>query len=64
MWGDKIDGIVKCPEAVTPAKAGVHNQLKLMDPRLRGDEEKNTSATNYERIKIDRARHYPLSLNR
>jgi hypothetical protein len=45
-----LDGIVKCLEAVTPAKAGVHNPLKLMDPRLRGDDKKNTSATYYELI--------------
>jgi hypothetical protein len=46
-----FDGIVKSPETVTPAKAGVHNQLKLLDPRLRGDDEKIISATFYELIK-------------
>ncbi|MBC2735458.1 MAG: hypothetical protein HF981_13960 [Desulfobacteraceae bacterium] len=34
-----LDGIVKSPETVTPAKAGVHNHLKLLDPRLRGDDD-------------------------
>jgi hypothetical protein len=48
--GTFLDGIVKCLEAVTPAKAGVHNSLKLLDPRLRGNDEKNTSATYYELI--------------
>jgi hypothetical protein len=44
------DGIVKNPETVTPAKAIVHNHLKLLDPHLRGDDEKITSATFYELI--------------
>jgi len=54
-WANKpfffFFGIVKSPETVTPAKAGVHNQLKLLDPRLRGDDEKIISATFYELIK-------------
>jgi hypothetical protein len=45
-----LDGIVKSPETVTAAKAGVHDQLKLLDPRLRGDDEKIISATFSELI--------------
>jgi hypothetical protein len=45
-----FDELVKSPEAVTPAQAGVHNPLKQLDPRLRGDDEKITSKTFYERI--------------
>ena len=47
-----LDDIVKIPEIVTPTKVGVHNQLKLMGHRLRGNDEKNTSATFYERINL------------
>jgi len=50
--GKRKDELVKSPEAVTPAKAGVHNPLKQLDPRLRGDDEKITSKTFYERINI------------
>ena len=34
------DELVKSSRAVTPAKAGVQNQPKRLDPRLRGDDGK------------------------
>ena len=43
--------VVKRSQAVTPAKAGVQNPLKELDPRLRGDDERITSATLYDAIK-------------
>jgi hypothetical protein len=48
----KIDGIVKKPQAVTPARAGVYNYLKTRDLRLRGDDETAHSETLYDTIKI------------
>jgi ABC-type Fe3+/spermidine/putrescine transport system ATPase subunit len=41
----------KRSQAVTPAKAGVQNPLKALDPRLRVDDERITSATLYDAIK-------------
>ena len=57
------DGIVKCLEVVTPAQAGVHNSLKQLDPRLRGDDEKITSATYYELIKKRNQKKTPIFRN-
>jgi hypothetical protein len=45
-----LGGIVKCPEAVTPAKAGVYDPIEITgSPPARGDE-KNTSSIYYEFI--------------
>jgi len=33
-----IDGFVKGPVIVIPAKSGIQNRLKLQDSRLRGDD--------------------------
>ena len=35
---------------VTPAKAGVYNDLKLMDPRQRRDDDKEGFSTFYDSI--------------
>jgi len=37
---DKIDELVKRPHAVIPAQAGIHNILKSLDSRLRGNDKK------------------------
>ena len=37
----------KVKNSVTPAKAGVHNDLKLKDPRIRGDAKKEDTSTFY-----------------
>jgi len=36
-----------------PAKAGIQNHLKILDPRLRGNDAKGGSKTFYETIKIE-----------
>jgi len=46
----------KVSQAVTPAKAGVYNELKTLDPRLRGDAETAHSETFFDTI-IYRTRH-------
>jgi hypothetical protein len=48
----------KDPQAVTPAKAGVYNDLKALDPRLRGDDETAHSETFYDTIKLDRQANF------
>jgi hypothetical protein len=37
---------------VTPAKAGVHNNLKLLDSRFRGNDKYGARRTFYETINI------------
>jgi len=43
----------KVTNSVTPAAAGVYNYLKLMDPRLRGDDNKEGFSTFYETINFN-----------
>jgi hypothetical protein len=50
----KFDGSVKRPPSVIPAEAGIYNYLKLMDPRLRGDDKKCEISTYYGTIKFER----------
>ena len=38
----------KATQPVIPAKAGIHNILKLLDSRLRGNDETGTKLTFYE----------------
>jgi len=47
----KYDGQVKCPRSVIPAQAGIHNELKSLDSRLRGNDKKKAILTFYETIK-------------
>ena len=42
----------KVSRSVTPAKAGVHNYLKLLDSRFRGNDENGRLLTFYELINI------------
>jgi len=51
----KIDGLVKSPSLVTPAKAGVQNLLNFLDSRLRGNDRKRLFRTFYELVKIGNA---------
>ena len=48
----KLDGLVKSPLLVTPAKAGVQKRLKRLDSRLRGNDRKERFPTSYESIKL------------
>ena len=50
--GTKVDGLVKSPRRVIPAKAGIYNQFKTLDPRIRGDDNKEGTSTFYETIKV------------
>jgi len=36
-----------------PAKAGIHNHMKSLDSRLRGNDPKGVFSTFYETIKCD-----------
>jgi len=47
----KADGLVKSRKDVTPAKAGVQNNLKLLDSRFRGNDKNGSKLTFYESIK-------------
>ncbi len=46
-----IDELVKSPNLVTPAQAGVHKRLMKLDSRLRGNDKKDRNSTSYEAIK-------------
>ena len=48
----KSDEFVKGQITVTPAKAGVHNNLKLMDSRFRGNDKNKTMWTFYETVNL------------
>jgi hypothetical protein len=43
-----------------PAKAGIQNYLKTLDPRLRGNDAKGRFKTFYETIKIEKIRFIKL----
>ncbi len=45
------DKLVRGPEPVTPAKAGVHNYLKTLDPRLLRDDEEGQTVALYGTVK-------------
>ena len=45
MVSQKVEG------TVTPAQAGVHNSIKILDSRLRGNDRKERFSTFYESIK-------------
>jgi hypothetical protein len=49
----KLDELVKSPQVVTPAKAGVQNLLNLLDSRFHGNDRKGRSPTFYEAVKFD-----------
>ena len=47
------DNLVKSPNPVTPAKAGVQKLLKLLDSGLRRNDDLREIQTFYETINID-----------
>ena len=47
-----VDGLVKSRKDVTPAKAGVQNNLKLLDSRFRGNDKNGSKLTFYESINV------------
>jgi hypothetical protein len=49
----KNDEIVKSQKTVTPAEAGVHNYLNLLDSRSCGNDKNGENTTFYETIKND-----------
>ena len=53
-WQERFDGVVISPSTVTPAKAGVHVQMKIMDPRFHGDDNKEEIPDFNESIKFKR----------
>ena len=66
-WESKFNGIEISHSRVTPAKAGVHEQEKILDPRLRGDD--NIEKTPGEGIRCKNVFSFqqiinPLWLNR
>ena len=48
----KFDELVKSQKPVTPVKAGVHNTLKYLDSRFRGNDKNGAKRIFYERIKF------------
>jgi len=48
-----LDGIVKSPRAVIPAKAGVHKFLESLDPGLRQGDDLGQILTFYDAIILD-----------
>ncbi len=50
-----VDGLVKSPNPVTPAKAGVQKLLKLLDSGLRRNDDLGEIQTFYETISVGRS---------
>jgi hypothetical protein len=49
---------------VIPAQAGIHNHMKTLDPRLRGDDRQRTSSIFYDAVTFARAKQQAIGYGR